>query len=128
MSHISVSKRTTLTDDNRHRLQLWVSETTNNIPASIFVYQRIPTVPLSSALSTIFVHIASYADLAEFPEDTPDSTSPFFRRRSVDLVFDSLPYLNDTYKRIILMVRQLVEDVGRLNDWDPAEIREIPVP
>jgi hypothetical protein len=128
MSHIALSKRTSLTADSRHRLQLWVSETTNNIPAAIFVYQKVPSVPLSNDLSNVFVHMASYADISEFPENMQDTTSPFFRLRQVDLIFDSLPYLDATYKRIVLMVRQLVEDIGRLNDWEPVEILEIPVP
>lgn len=127
MSSITVTKRVSLTPDNRHRMQVWVSETTNNIPPTVFVYQKLPSVPLAD-LSDLFVHMASYADITDFPEDAPAKDSPFFRKRYVDLVFDSLPVLDATYVKMMRMVKLLVEDIGRLNDWGPVEVVEIPAP
>jgi hypothetical protein len=122
MASITLSKRITLTDDTRHRLRIWVSETTNNIPAQIFVYQRIPLVPLDTELQDIFVHIASYADIQDYPSETPDDKSPFFRQYFVDLVFDSLAILEENWVRMARSVQLTVEDIARLNDLPPVEI------
>jgi hypothetical protein len=119
---IVLNRRVTLTADNRHRIQMWVAETSNNIPPHIFVYQRIPVVPLDQEPSSLFVHMASYADLADFPEGEPNGDSPFFRKYYADLVFDALPYMNTTWERICRMVRLLVEDICRLNRMPPAEV------
>jgi hypothetical protein len=122
MASITLSKRVTLTDDTRHRLRIWVSETTNNIPAQIFVYQRIPLVPLDTELQDIFVHIASYADIQEYPSEEPDNKSPFFRQYFVDLVFDSLAILEENWVRMVRSVQLTVEDIARLNELPPVEI------
>lgn len=124
MSTITIAKRVTFQGD-KHRLQVWVQATSNNIPATLFVYQRIPSVPLNTAPRDRFVHIASYADMGEFPENDPVPESPFFRRNGADLGFVSLVYLEETYQRMVLMFRQLVEDIGRLNDWPPVSIEEV---
>lgn len=125
MSSIQLSKRITLTGDNRHRLQVWVSETSDNIPKEVFVYQRIPSVPLDTELSDLFVHIASYTDIGNFPIDGPDASYPFYRKHFVDLVFDSKVYLGDTWDRMFSMVKHTVEDIVRLNGLAPVEVQEI---
>lgn len=127
MAHIKLSKRLTLTDDQRHRLRVWVSETTNNIPAQIFVYQRIPQVPLDTELQDIFVHVASYADLQEYPSEDPDDKSPFFRQYMFDLVFDSKAVLEENWQRILLSVQHTVEDIARINELPSVEIIVMPL-
>jgi hypothetical protein len=122
MASITLSKRITLTDDIRHRLRVWVSETTNNIPAQIFVYQRIPLVPLDTELQDIFVHVASYADIQDYPAEAPDNESPFFRQYFFDLVFDSLYILEQNWLRIASSVQHTIEDIARLNEMGPIEI------
>ena len=94
MAKVVLSKRLTVTADNRHRLRVWVSETSHNIPGTLFVYQQIPVVPLDSGLNQLFVHVASYADLGDYPENASGDDSPFFRLHHFDLVFDSLAYLD----------------------------------
>jgi hypothetical protein len=122
MAKITLSKRITETTDYRQRLRVWVSRTTNNIPAQIFVYQRIPIVPLDTELQDIFVHVASYADIQEYPSEAPDSSSPFFRQYFFDLVFDSLYALEENWRRIVLSVQHTVEDIAKLNNMSPVEI------
>ena len=122
MAGITLSKRLTQTDDFRQRLRVWVSETTNNIPAQIFVYQRIPSVPLDTELQDIFVHIASYADIQDYPAEAPDDKSPFFRQYFFDLVFDSKAILEENWQRIVWSVQHTVEDIARINEMDPVEI------
>jgi len=124
-SHITLSKKVEMTTDNRHTLKVWVSETTNNIPNGIFVYQRIPSVPLDEDLGDLFVHIASYADLGDFPPDCAGTDSPFYRLGHLYLIFDSLAKLEETYQRMIKMVRATIEDITRLNDMDPIEVVEV---
>ena len=125
VSHITITKRLTLTADSRHRIQVWVSETTNNIPATVFVYQRIPVVPLDTGLSDLFVHIASYADTVDFPENDPLADSPYFRKYYIDLLFDSLATLQEKWTMMRRQIKLLVEDVVRVNTLPPAEIIEI---
>ena len=126
-SHITISKRITLTSDVRHRLQVWVSETTNNIPATVFVYQRIPMVPLDTGLSDLFVHVASYADLTDFPDNEPTADSPYFRRYYIDLLFDSLGTLEEKWTWMSRQIKLLVEDIIRINTLPPVEIIELSV-
>lgn len=123
MTTITLSKKVTQTDDFRQRLRVWVSETTNNIPAQVFVYQRIPSVPLDTELQDLFVHVASYADIQDYPSEAPDSTSPFFRQYFFDLVFDSKAIMEENWQRILWSVQHTVEDICRLNDLPPVEIR-----
>jgi len=125
VSHITITMRITLTADSRHRIQVWVSETTNNIPATVFVYQRIPVVPLDTGLSDLFVHIASYADTVDFPENDPLADSPYFRKYYIDLLFDSLATLQEKWTMMRRQIKLLVEDVVRVNTLPPAEIIEI---
>ena len=122
MAGITLSKRITQTDDFRQRLRVWVSETTNNIPAQIFVYQRIPSVPLDTELQDIFVHVASYADISDYPSEKPDNTAPFFRQYFFDLVFDSKAVLEENWARILGSVQHTIEDIARLNEMGPVEI------
>lgn len=125
MAHISLTKKLTLTDDFRQRLRVWVSETTNNIPAQLFVYQRIPSVPLDTDLQDLFVHVASYADLQDYPAETPSEEGPFFRQYFFDLVFDSKAILEENWQRILGSAKHTIEDIVRINEMDPVEIRVV---
>jgi len=122
MATIKISKKITLTDDIRQRLRVWVSETSNNIPGRLFVYQHIPIVPMDTELANLFVHVASYADINDYPEEAPDTKSPFFRRSGFDLVFDSKAELELAWIRAYRMLQNIVEDISRLNSMDPVEI------
>ena len=121
MSKLAITKRIT-NEGGRHRLRIWVTETSNNIPAEVFVYQHLPFVPDSIALEDVFVHIASYADISDYPATAPDSQSPFFRIYSVDLIFTSLAVLNQKWAIIRAQIQLLVEDIVRLNNLPPAEV------
>ncbi|MHA2070049.1 MAG: hypothetical protein ACXABY_37260 [Candidatus Thorarchaeota archaeon] len=124
MSKFVISKRITQ-DDERHRLRVWVSETTNNIPGQLFVYQAVPKVPLDDRPDGVFVHIASYADTLMFPIDEPDTESPFYRLYYIDLIFDSLVVLNEKWDLMRLMLNQTIEDIVRINNLPPVEVEEV---
>jgi len=109
------------------RFRIWVSETTDTIPAEIFVYQKYPRVPLDTSITDLFVHIASYADTVDFPVDKPDSQTPYFRRYFADLTFPSLAMLDEKWTLMSRMIQHTVEDWVRLNNLEPVEIVVISV-
>jgi len=101
---------------------MWVSETTNNIPNTIFVYQDYPDVANSGNLPEYFVHIASYADILDFPEEARDKITPFFRKGYIDLTFNSLATLDEKVTLMLRQIKLLVEDIVRLNNLPPVEV------
>jgi len=123
-STVTVSTRISTTDEGRHRLRMWVSETTDNIPGKLFVYQELPTVPFYT-LTAQFVHVASYADITEYPDDEAGELSSFFRLHWLDLVFDSMSVLKDKERLILGHLRHTVEDIVRLNGLVPTEVQEV---
>jgi len=131
MSRIVLSKRlTTEIDpegpDATHRLRVWVSESTNNIPGELFVYQKIPPVPKTNErqLENLFVHVASYADILDFPIDAPNEESPFFRLHYFDVTFDSLAMLDNKWNMMKAMINATVEDIVRLNNLPAVSLEE----
>lgn len=126
-SVIELTKRVSNTADGRHRLQVWVSRTTNNIPSEIFVYQRFPSVPLYPDLQDIFVHVASYADLEDFPVGDPEDLVPFYRKYAIDIVFESLAVLLEKWDMLRKQVTHTVEDLVRLYNLAPAEVLTVEI-
>ena len=118
-------KRVTLVDaeEGTHRLQVWVHEASEGIPGKIMVFQRYPDVPdYEEQPNDIFVHIASFADLAAFPPDTPDERAPYFRTSWYDILFDTLPLLEDCWELTVAHTKLLVEDVHRILNLPPVEV------
>ena len=109
-------------------MQIWVSETSNNIPGPLFVYQQIPPVPESTDEGEVlvpkdkFVHVASYADVIAFPSQSPSADNPYFRLTYVDLVHDSRDFLEERWKMIQAQLKHTVEDVVRINILPPAQV------
>lgn len=122
---IVLNKRVILVDEENgtYRLQVWVSEASDDIPGKIFVYQKYPAVPdYTEQLENIFVHVASFADLAAFPPDTPDNRSPFYRMYYYDILFDTLPLLEETWDITVEHTKILVADVHRVLNLPPIEV------
>jgi hypothetical protein len=122
---VVLNKRVLLVDEEQgsHRLQVWVSETSDDIPGRIFVYQKYPSVPFyDEQPEDIFVHVASFADLAAFPIDAPDDRSPFFRLHYYDILFDTLALLEETWEITVAHARLLAEDVNRVLKLPPIEL------
>ena len=125
MQEVTVYKRVTRTEDDRIRLRAWIGEAPAAIPVELFVYQQIPIVPLDTELDKLFVHIASFEDISAFPVDAPGEKSPFFRRYWMDLVFDSVTYQEETWDRIMRMLRHTLNDVVRFYKAESVELKEI---
>ena len=126
-TEIHVTKRfDTSTATGRTRLRAWVSATTNEIPAEIFVYQRIPAVPdhNNGLPEDIFVHVAAYADMVAFPSQKPSINNPYFRLSYIDLVHDSRCHLEDLWSRIKCHIEALNEDITRINELCPGRVEE----
>jgi hypothetical protein len=122
---ITIMKRIDSESDGDARLRIWVSETTDIIPGKIFVYQKYPRVPQNENLEDLFVHIASYADLIDFPQDKPSAESPYFRKYYIDLTFPTLAMLDEKWQLMSRMIKHTVEDFVRLNNLEPVEIEVI---
>ena len=134
MSVIQLSKRQTSTIDPEtqeavHRLRVWVSQATEGIPSELFVYQQIPPVPKTTEdqLEQLFVHVASYADIIDFPANAINEESPFFRQYYVDLTFASLGVLNEKWSMMKRMINATVEDIVRLNNLPAISLEELDV-
>jgi hypothetical protein len=127
-SFIELSKRVSVLPNERWRLQVWVSKTSNNIPGEVFVYQRIPKVPTNPQPQDQFVHVASYADINDFPTENPEDDSPFFRLYYFDVTFRSLAVLNQKWVIVKKQITQTVEDIVRLNNLPPVTVEEVDYP
>jgi len=123
---IQITKRVSVVDEEGGvRLRLWVSGATGGIPPTLFVYQLLPNVPKSEFPRHEFVHIASYADIAAFPENSPDAYAPFFRKNGMDLTFKTRALLEDTWNLCKAHLKLTVEDITRIDGLPPAEIEVI---
>lgn len=125
---ITVTSRITPDDDTGNaRLQMWVSETSNNILPEVFLYQTIPGVPLQAdELQDMFVAVCTYGDMDQHPSTRPtDPNTPFFRKRSLDLLFKGGVKANEYRSIILRMVGQTVEDICRVNSMEPVSITEV---
>jgi hypothetical protein len=127
MATITVSKRVDVTEEGKHRLRIWVSETSHNIPPEIFVYQKIPTVPFLNMPEDHFVHIATYSDILDKPPGAPDVGNPFYRLGQVDLAFISRAKLEEKWMRMEHHIQHTIEDIVRLNKLPPAEVAVIEI-
>lgn len=96
------------------RLLLTATEPVNIDPA-IFVWQRKPKSPHRTEEEDICSHVASPADMEEFPVGEPDPGSPFFRLTYADMLFRSVVYLEETITRTLSNVRVLLEGLDALD-------------
>ena len=125
--YVVLTKRITLVDEENgtHRMQVWVSEVSDDIPYKILVYQKYPSVPdYTEQPEDIFVHVASFADLAAFPVDEPDGRSPYYRMYYYDILFDTLVLLEECWEITVAHVQLLVEDIARVAGLPPIEVIE----
>lgn len=123
--YVVLKKRVTLVNEEEgtHRLQVWVGEVSDDIPAKIFVNQLYPDVPdYTEQPSERFAHVASFADLAAFPPDEPDDRSPFYRVYWYDILFETLVLLEETWTLTEKHVQILMEDIHRVRNLPPVTV------
>ena len=126
-SFIDISKEfiSSITGDPRWRLRVWIQATSNNIPGTLFVYQRFPGIPGINNGESFdrFVHIASYADMISFPEDSPGIDNPFFRKYYLDIVHNSRSFLEEKWEMMGSQLQTLIADITRINNLPPGQLR-----
>lgn len=99
------------------RLRLVASAPENLPSARIFAYEVLPLRPGEDPTTPAgyFSHVCSPADLEEFPELAAwvNSSPPFFRLESVDLVFRSRELAEEAYSTLAARVQQLCDSLAR---------------
>jgi hypothetical protein len=122
MAYITITKKVEKTADDRYRLKVWVSETSDNIPKQVFLFERISPVPLRPVPENAFKKTCSYADMLLYPEDSPDTENPYFRLGQVDLLFTSYKQMSTYFtEHIHDAVQYLVNDIVGTNLATPVE-------
>jgi hypothetical protein len=115
MATIKIKKKITKVDD-RHRLQVWVNETSDNIPAEIFLFNRLPPVPTRPTPEDIFMGVCDYSDILLYPNINV-TENPYYRKNGVDLIFTSYKTLTDYFEdNIRSKVEYLVNDIVGANN------------
>ena len=79
----------------------------------LFVYRR-DFARYDAPSRDVFNHIASPADLEEYPIGVPGGDSPFFRLSYIDLVFRDLDLLWSSWLALEMDVHGLVETLNQM--------------
>ncbi len=98
-----------------------------NIDANIFVFkQLLSRDPQSGLFDSVFEAIASLQALADFAVDVPNTGQVFFRKKVLELEFDSLVQAQDTEKLILVDINQLIADAKQyLAGWQAETVVEL---
>lgn len=119
------------------RLKMWTKAASDVITPNVFVWQEIPHVPyLDEAGYELnergryeqFVNMASQGDIFLYPELTPDSYGPFFRKNYLDICSKDKAILEETWRIGLAQLQQLTEELYRLLELPPAEVIEEVLP
>lgn len=122
MASIKVKKKVERMSDQRYRLKVWVSETTDNIPAQVFMYVRLPYMPERDDPEDRFEKVCCYADMLLYPPNEPDTENPYFRKGYLDLVFTSFSSLTSYFDDIIeAPLQYLINDIVKTNTASEVE-------
>lgn len=87
------------------RFRVDASEPCGMPSAAVFVWKRLPASPSQTEDQDICSHVASPADMEEYPEDNPHPGGVYFRRTYIDFLFRSPAYCGMVWNQ----VRQAVE-------------------
>ena len=129
MYGVQLSKQLTpVSPEGNYRLQVWVSEYTDDTDPKIFTYQRQPTIPKEEDdPDDQFVAVSSAGDMAEYPVDDPNDDGPFFRKSFLDLEFESVDLLNRSWTFIKRDVADLINNLNGLYDETTTETEVITI-
>lgn len=93
----------------------------SGLPLEIFVYQRKPIIS-GTDYTDVFSNVASPADFEEYPVGAPSCDAyPFFRLKSIDLVFRSMSLADDAWIALQNDIAQLIESLEFMNDLSLEE-------
>jgi len=124
MATISITKQVDKTDDDRYRLKIYTSETSDNIPSQIFLLELLAPVPEQSFPAAKFLKVCSYADMINYPARAPGTDNSFYRDYYIDLIFTSYNQLNTFLEDIKTDVQTLIDDIALTNTATPVTTTE----
>jgi hypothetical protein len=111
-------------DSTEYELKVWVYETSNNIPANIFLFTELPDVPDDIYASYEFVKVCSYADMLNYSL-TAEDEEPFYRDGQLWLRDKSLYKLYNKLEEIQTDVEKLVNDIVNTHTASPTTYKVI---
>ena len=95
--------------DGTWRLQVWTSHFEGEIGPKIFVYQRLTDTPFEPSSRDMFVNIAQFTDMVEYPEDEPEWDCNFFRKQYMDVAVEDSELAYKSLERINSDVNALIQ-------------------
>jgi len=95
----------------------------SELSEKIFVYKEVPLNPNDSTTIAQFDHVASPADLEDFPEDAPiaGSDPSWFRLNKVDVVVRSRAIADELWDAILQDVTDLKTTLDRLDTFESQD-------
>lgn len=103
-----------------HRMQVTASNA-EEMPNTVFVFQRLPGTPYGSSPADDFVTVATALDLSAYPENTPVDGSDFFRKAVVVLDFHTPEAMLDAWNAIKARVAILKDQLDSLDVLEDGE-------
>jgi len=118
---IQISKRSTIYIPDITSFKL-VVETLNaeNMSDKIFVNQRIRNFA-KERFDDTFVAVCTPVQLEDFPEDSPEEGSSFYRTNRIELVGRTPEYLQTVFDSLVYEVKKLALDLDQLDLLTDAE-------
>ena len=101
---------------------------TANIDPNLFVFkQLLERDPVSGCFISAFEAVATLQALAEFKVDVPNEGQVFFRKRCVELAFDSIQAEQETERLLLSDLDMLAADMkASLSDFQSETVVTIP--
>lgn len=117
---IKFSKKTTVdASTGKVRLQIWISETSDNIPAEIFLYRAVPDIAGVDEQNYLFYGVCSYADLINYPAITAGYDSNFYRTAKIDMLFESISNMGAFIGELETGIQALIDDIAGTHSATP---------
>lgn len=94
------------------------------ISSEVFAIEAMPTSADSTARHYRFSHVCSPSELVNFPA-MEDSSMQYFRTNDIELVFDTVNFIEPVMRNIRSDIRKLVDAFNELNKDTATESTEV---
>lgn len=122
---IQLSKRSTLEIPALSSFKLLVEAiNAQNMSDKIFVNQRIRNFA-KDTIDDTFVAVCTPTQLEDFPEDSPEEGSSYYRTNRVELIGRTPEFLQEVFETLLFEVKKLVVDLTDLENLKAAEVYNI---
>lgn len=105
-------------------VKLHLKTTGTGMPSEVFAIEVMPTSADPTARHLRFSHICSPSEFVTFPP-AEDSSMTYFRTDDIELVFDTVNFIEPVMTNIRKDIRRLVDAYNELNNAEPSESTEI---